>query len=155
VEPELLELLLQEPYLSLPAPKSTGRELFNLAWLQRLVDRHTAAIADVQATLCEYTAVTIAAAITRLSAMNPEHLLVCGGGAFNGELMRRLTAQLPRAQVKSTAGAGIAPEQVEAAMCAWLAERHVSGRPGNLTAVTGARGPRVLGALYRGSVTQM
>jgi anhydro-N-acetylmuramic acid kinase len=82
-------------------------------------------------------------------------VLVCGGGAFNGELMRRLAAQLPRAQVTSTTGMGIAPEQVEAAMCAWLAERHVTGQPGNLTAVTGARGPRVLGALYRGSVTQM
>jgi anhydro-N-acetylmuramic acid kinase len=152
VEPELLALLLQEPYLSLPAPKSTGRELFNLGWLQRLVDRHTAALADVQATLCEYTAVTIADGITRLSAMNPAQVLVCGGGAFNGELMRRLAAQLPRAQVRSTASAGIAPEQVEAAMCAWLAERHVTGRPGNLTAVTGARGPRVLGALYPGSV---
>jgi anhydro-N-acetylmuramic acid kinase len=153
VEPELLELLLQEPYLSLPPPKSTGRELFNFAWLQRLVDRHTAAIADVQATLCEYTAATIAAGIT--SAMNPVQVLVCGGGVFNGELMRRLAARLPGSQVQGTASHGIPPEQVEAAMCAWLAQRHVAGQPGNLTAVTGARGPRVLGALYRGSVTQM
>jgi anhydro-N-acetylmuramic acid kinase len=155
VEPELLDLLLQEPYLSLPPPKSTGRELFNLAWLQQLVDRHTAAIADVQATLCEYTASTIAAAITRLAAMRPVRVLVCGGGAFNDELMRRLRARLPDSQVQDTSGHGIAPEQVEAAMCAWLAERFIVGQPGNLTAVTGARGPRVLGALYRGSVTQM
>jgi anhydro-N-acetylmuramic acid kinase len=153
VEPELLELLLQEPYLSLPPPKSTGRELFNFAWLQRLVDRHTAAIADVQATLCEYTATTIAGAITRLSAMNPARVLVCGGGAFNGELMRRLAAQLPGVLVQTTTVHGIAPERVEAAMCAWLAERYVACKPGNLTSVTGARGPRVLGALYRGSVT--
>lgn len=155
VEPELLELLLQEPYLSLPPPKSTGRELFNLAWLQKLVDRHTAAIADVQATLCEYTACTIAAAITQGAAMRPVRLLVCGGGAFNGELMRRLRACLPGSQVEDTGSYGIAPDQVEAAMCAWLAERYVAGQPGNLTAVTGARGPRVLGALYRGAVMQM
>lgn len=155
VESELLELLLREPYLALPPPKSTGRELFNLAWLQQLVDRHTAAIADVQATLCEYTAITIALSVARLSAMNPARVLVCGGGAFNTELMRRLAARLPGSQVQSTGSHGIAPEQVEAAMCAWLAERYVTGRPGNLTAVTGARGPRVLGALYRGSVTRM
>jgi len=154
VEPELLELLLQEPYLSLPPPKSTGRELFNLAWLQQAADRHTAALADVQATLCEFTAATIATGITRLSGMKPARLLVCGGGAFNGELMRRLAAQLPGTQVENTGLHGIPPEQVEAAMCAWLAERHLAGQPGNLTAVTGARGPRVLGALYRGAVTQ-
>ena len=154
VEPELLELLLREPYLALPPPKSTGRELFNLPWLQQLVDRHTAALADVQATLCEYTASTIASSVTALSAMKPARVLVCGGGAFNAELMRRLAARFPGSKVQSTGTHGIAPEQVEAAMCAWLAERHLAGRAGNLTAVTGARGPRVLGALYRGSVTQ-
>ncbi|HXC59432.1 MAG TPA: anhydro-N-acetylmuramic acid kinase [Steroidobacteraceae bacterium] len=155
VEPELLELLLEEPYLALLPPKSTGRELFNFAWLQQAVDRHTAAIADVQATLCEYTAMTIAAGLTGLSGMKPARLLVCGGGAFNGELMRRLAAQLPGCAVEDTGSHGIPPEQVEAAMCAWLAERFVAGQPGNLTAVTGARGPRVLGALHRGAVTQM
>ena len=154
VEPELLELLLREPYLALPPPKSTGRELFNLPWLQQLVDRHTATLADVQATLCEYTATTIALAVTRLSGMKPARVLVCGGGAFNAELMRRLASRFPGSQVQSTAAHGIAPEQVEAAMCAWLAERYVAGQAGNLTAVTGARGPRVLGALYRGRVTR-
>jgi anhydro-N-acetylmuramic acid kinase len=153
VEPELLELFMQEPYLALPAPKSTGRELFNDAWLQRALHRHTATIADVQATLSEYTAATIAAGV-RGSGIHATQLLVCGGGAFNGELMRRLAAQFPGVAVRDTATAGIAPEQVEAAMCAWLAHQFLLGRPGNLVTVTGARGPRVLGALHRGGVTE-
>jgi anhydro-N-acetylmuramic acid kinase len=153
VEPKLLEVLLREPYLSLPPPKSTGRELFNRAWLQKVLDRHPAAIADVQATLCEYTAATIAAGITS-AGLAPSQLLVCGGGAFNGELMRRLALRLPGVPVRPTGTAGIPPEQVEAAMCAWLAHQFMEGLPGNLVAVTGARGPRVLGALHRGSVTE-
>jgi anhydro-N-acetylmuramic acid kinase len=152
VEPELLDLLLQEPYLSLPAPKSTGRELFNRPWLQKLLARHPAAIADVQATLCEFTAATIAAAVTG-AGLGPSQLLVCGGGAFNGELMRRLALRLPGVPVRPTGAVGIPPEQVEAAMCAWLAHQFMEGLPGNLVSVTGARGPRVLGALHRGSVT--
>lgn len=153
VEPKLLALLLQEPYLALPAPKSTGRELFNRPWLQRVLDRHPASIADVQATLCEFTAATIAAGILD-SGLAPSQLLVCGGGAFNGELMRRLALRMPGVPVRHTGTAGIAPDQVEAAMCAWLAHQFLEGRPGNLVAVTGARGARVLGALHRGGVTK-
>jgi anhydro-N-acetylmuramic acid kinase len=152
VHAALLQTLLAEPYLSLPPPKSTGRELFHRAWLAPALQRHPAAVADVQATLSEYTAVTIAMAVSAL-AHRPTELLVCGGGVFNRELMRRLALQLPGVTVASTAMRGIAPEQVEAALFAWLAHRYIEDLPGNLVAVTGARGPRVLGALYRGAVT--
>jgi anhydro-N-acetylmuramic acid kinase len=153
VEPALLELLLQEPYLALPAPKSTGRELFNRPWLQKALDRRTGSIADVQATLCEFTVATIVLGISQ-AELAPAQVLVCGGGAFNGELMRRLAARLPGVAVRHTGSVGIPPEQVEGAMCAWLAHQFLAGRPGNLVAVTGARGPRVLGALHRGGVTE-
>jgi anhydro-N-acetylmuramic acid kinase len=153
VEPALLSLLLQEPYLALTPPKSTGRELFHRQWLQRALDQHSVPIANVQATLCEYTAATIAAAIRRAN-LAPKQVLVCGGGAFNSELMRRLSAHFQDVPVGHTGNFGIPPEQVEAAMCAWLAHQFLAGQPGNLVAVTGARGPRVLGALHRGSVTE-
>jgi len=152
VEPELLELLLAEPYLAQKPPKSTGRELFHRAWLEQSLQKHPATIADVQATLSQYTAQTIAAGIAQ-AGLHPARLLVCGGGAFNGELMRRLAAELGPIPVGDTSACGIAPEQVEAAMCAWLAHRFLCGEAGNLVAVTGARGPRVLGALHRGAVT--
>jgi len=154
VEPELLEILLAEPYLARPHPKSTGRELFNRGWLERALEQHPATIADVQATLCQYTAQTIAAGIAA-AGLQPARVQVCGGGAFNGELMRRLAAALPASSVGDTSSCGIPPEQVEAAMCAWLAHRFLAGEPGNLVAVTGAQGPRVLGALHRGAVTEV
>ncbi len=153
VHAPLLQVLLQEPYLQRRPPKSTGRELFQRQWLQRALDLHPAGIAEVQATLCEYTAATIATAIRELSSLQPDEVLVCGGGARNRELLRRLALQLPQARVQSTAARGIAPEHVEAALFAWLAHRFLAGLPGNLVAVTGARGPRVLGALHRGAVT--
>lgn len=151
VQPALLATLLAEPYLSLPPPKSTGRELFHRAWLAPALARHHASPADVMATLSEYTAATIAAALQAMPAFAPGELLVCGGGAFNAELMRRLASRLPALQVASTASRGIPPDQVEAALFAWLAWRFLQGEPGNVTAVTGARGPRVLGGLYRGA----
>ncbi|MET0281346.1 MAG: anhydro-N-acetylmuramic acid kinase [Steroidobacteraceae bacterium] len=155
VQPGLLAALLEEPYLALPPPKSTGRELFRQAWLEPRLQAHPATPADVQATLCEYTAVTIARALASVPDFTPRELLVCGGGAFNLELMRRLALQLPQLRVHSTSTRGIAPEQVEGALIAWLAHRHIAGLPGNLVAVTGARGPRVLGALYPGAVTAL
>jgi anhydro-N-acetylmuramic acid kinase len=154
VHEPLLHVLLQEPYLQREPPKSTGRELFQRDWLQRALHVHPAGVADVQATLCEYTATTIATAIRNFANLQPEELLVCGGGAYNCELMRRLALQLPQTRVQTTAVRGIAPEHVEGALFAWLAHRFISGLPGNLTAVTGASGPRVLGALYRGAVTK-
>ncbi len=155
VNDDLLRTLQAEPYLARPAPKSTGRELFHRAWLDPLLQSHPAAVADVQATLCEFTASTIAQALESTQAFAPRELLVCGGGAFNRELMRRLAARLPHMQVVDTGARGIHPAQVEAALFAWLAHRYIEGLPGNLTAVTGARGARVLGALYKGAVTGM
>lgn len=151
VQPALLATLLAEPYLALPAPKSTGRELFHRAWLAPALALHPGAPADVMATLNEYTAASIAAALRAVPGFAPGELLVCGGGAFNAELMRRLAARLPGLKVASTATRGIPPDQVEAALFAWLAWRFLQGEPGNVTAVTGARGPRILGGLYRGA----
>ncbi|MEO8308969.1 MAG: anhydro-N-acetylmuramic acid kinase [Pseudomonadota bacterium] len=153
VHPELLRRLLTEPYLALAAPKSTGRELFRRELLDTALRGLDATVATVQSTLCQYTAVTIVDAISRIARAQPAELLVCGGGAYNAELMRRLASLLAR-PVHSTAQYGIAPQHVEAAAFAWLAHQYVQGQPGNLTAVTGARGPRVLGALYAGGVTK-
>jgi len=151
--PALLQALLTEPFLALPPPKSTGRELFHRAWLEPYLRQHPLAPEDVQATLCAYTAATIAAAVRNAPDFRPRELLVCGGGSRNGELMRQLAAQLPGLRVDTTLARGIAAEQVEAALFAWLAHRFLEGLPGNLVSVTGARGPRVLGALHRGAVT--
>jgi anhydro-N-acetylmuramic acid kinase len=151
---ELLRRLLTEPYLKRAPPKSTGRELFNRTLLDAALEGLDVTAADVQATLCEYTATTIAYGITFIARAQPAELLVCGGGAWNTELMRRLQVRMPEARVLTTAQRGIAPQHVEAAAFAWLAHQYLEGRPGNLTAVTGARGPRVLGGLYAGLVTK-
>ena len=147
VQPTLLDALLAEPYLSLPAPKSTGRDLFNAAWLQQKLHSFAAVTpADVQATLCAFTARTLADAITR-DAPEAEAVYVCGGGALNGQLMTSLQEAL-RKTVMSTEALGIAAMHVEAIAFAWLAARFCERLPGNLPVVTGARGPRILGALY-------
>jgi anhydro-N-acetylmuramic acid kinase len=149
VDPVLLQGLMTEPFLQRQPPKSTGRDLFNAGWLQCALQ----ALAlpprpeDVQATLAEFSASAASAALWT-HAPRTQRLLVCGGGAFNDHLMQRLAAQLPGMQVASTLEAGIAPQQVEALAFAWLAQAFFERRPGNLSAVTGARGPRVLGALY-------
>jgi anhydro-N-acetylmuramic acid kinase len=149
VDPDLLARLLAEPYLALPPPKSTGRDLFDAAWLDRQLAAHGRPMrpADVQATLCAYTAQTVSDALQAL-APRPSECLVCGGGALNGALMRRLADRLPDLTVGSTASAGLPPMQVEAAAFAWLARQHVRGEPANEPAVTGARGHRVLGARH-------
>jgi anhydro-N-acetylmuramic acid kinase len=151
---ELLRRLLTEPYLKLAPPKSTGRELFNRGLLEAAMEGLDVTPAAVQSTLCEYTATTIAYGITFIARAQPKEVLVCGGGAWNTELMRRLAARMPESRVLTTADHGIAPQQVEAAGFAWLAHQYLEGGPGNLTTVTGARGPRVLGALYAGGVTK-
>ena len=148
VLPALLADALAEPYFAAPAPKSTGRDLFHAAWLDGLLARHPdAAAADVQATLCELSAQSVAQAL-RGAMPGARELLVCGGGALNPELMRRLALQLPATAVISTAERDLPPLQVEAIAFAWLARAHVLRLPGNVPAVTGARGARVLGALY-------
>lgn len=148
VHAPLLTRLLDEPFLRATPPKSTGRDLFNPGWLAaKLVSFAALPAQTVQSTLAEFTA---AAASEALLRHGPEvsEVLVCGGGALNGDLMRRLAARLPGLTVASTAAAGLPPMQVEAAAFAWLAMAFVQRRPGNLPEVTGAKGPRVLGALY-------
>jgi anhydro-N-acetylmuramic acid kinase len=151
VHSELLQRLLQEPFLQQPPPKSTGRDLFNPTWLQTQLSSYGSYQAlkpiDVQATLTALTAHSCAHAVQRFG-LNSEQLLVCGGGALNTELMRQLQALLPNFQVADTGTCGLPPLQVEAAAFAWLARQCMLGLPGNLTAVTGASGPRILGAIY-------
>lgn len=147
VNTALLTRLMAEPYLALPAPKSTGRDLFNPAWLTtRLAEFANLAPVDVQSTLTAFTARSLAEAIRR-DAPQTDAVYVCGGGALNGCLMNMLRVELGK-PVMSTASLGIAPNHVEAIAFAWLAERFCVRLPGNLPAVTGARGPRILGALY-------
>ncbi len=149
VLPELLSALLSEPWLGLPPPKSTGRDLFHPGWLQPHLDRVPGAAAvDVQATLCEFTAACAASHLQR-QAPQTQELIVCGGGAYNADLLARLRARLPGVDVLNSDQRGLPPLQVEAAAFAWLARAHVEGQPGNLPAVTGASGARVLGALHR------
>jgi anhydro-N-acetylmuramic acid kinase len=131
-----------------PPPKSTGRDLFNPAWLAgKLADFGPMAPVDVQATLTELTACACAADVQHYGAASKE-VIVCGGGAFNDHLMQRLQAHLPAAQVRSSHAAGLPPLQVEAAAFAWLARKTLLREPLSLEKVTGARGARILGAIY-------
>ncbi|MBW8896577.1 MAG: anhydro-N-acetylmuramic acid kinase [Massilia sp.] len=151
VDDDLLGLLLDEPYFRQPPPKSTGRDLFHAAWLDaKLARRPGLAPADVQATLTRLTAVSIARAIeAETSAQPAQAVYVCGGGAYNGVLLRDIAAALGgRIPVASTDTLGVAPNRVEALAFAWLGYRFLRRQPGNLPAVTGAAGPRILGALY-------
>lgn len=144
----LLESLQREPYFVLPPPKSTGRDLFHASWL----DQHLAAFAgispvDVQATLAELTAWVCARDLARWGPEVTE-MRVCGGGAFNTDLMARIAARAPGVRVRSTGEAGLPPDQVEACAFAWLARQFVRREPASLPSVTGARGARVLGCLH-------
>lgn len=143
----LLDALLREPWLALPPPKSTGRELFNLGWLEQHL-RHFPGIAaqDVQATLNEFTAVSIAQQVQLNDGC--DRLLACGGGSRNPLLMARLAAHLAGTEVTMTDTIGINGDDMEALAFAWLAFRTLSGLPGNLPAVTGAREKSVIGAIY-------
>ncbi|WHZ12990.1 MAG: anhydro-N-acetylmuramic acid kinase [Burkholderiaceae bacterium] len=148
VDPALLGALLAEPFLAAPPPKSTGRDLFNMEWLQaRLQGFAALPAADVQATLAEFTARCAADALS-LQGADSCTLIVCGGGALNTHLMQRLQAGLPLVAVTSSEAHGLPPLQVEAAAFAWLARKTLRREPGNLPGVTGARGPRVLGAIH-------
>jgi anhydro-N-acetylmuramic acid kinase len=147
VDPALLASMRADPYFALPPPKSTGRDQFHLSWL----DDHLRALAappaaaDVQATLVELTAQTVADDLRRHAPLT-SRLWVCGGGADNGTLVAALARRLAGVTVCSTAAAGIAPTAVEPAAFAWLAHAHLERLPGNCPEVTGARGARVLGA---------
>ena len=149
---DLLAELSDEDYLHQAPPKSTGRDLFNPAWLAKKLKAFAHLVpADVQATLCTFTAATLGDAITQ-SAADVSAVYVCGGGAFNGTLMQKLQDELSlrgcHASVNSTSKLGVPPNQVEALAFAWLAQRFTLRLPGNLPDVTGAQGLRILGALY-------
>ena len=149
VMPALLDVLLADPFFRAPPPKSTHRDRFNLQWLEEKLraagTREEAE--DVQATLVALTARTIADAI-RGYAPDADEVLVCGGGAKNATLMLALGRELKPRKLRTTGDEGVAVEQVEALAFAWLAREALAGRPGNLPEVTGAKGPRVLGAIY-------
>ncbi len=149
VLPTLLAAMLAEPFFQLPPPRSTGRDLFNPAWLQQHLDRlaRQARPEDVQATLLELSAHSMAQALLAHGG-SAGRLAVCGGGALNRQLMQRLEAFLPGWAVHPSDDLGLPAMQVESAAFAWLAMRHCEGLAGNLPAVTGARGPRVLGAWH-------
>lgn len=146
VLPELLERLLAHEFFNRPPPKSTGREMFNLQNLKLALAGNERPV-DVQATLCDLTATGIARALAEHCA-GAGVVYLCGGGARNNTLHERLAALLPGKRVAVTDELGIAAESVEAAAFAWLAQRTLAGEPGNLPQVTGARGLRVLGAIY-------
>ncbi len=146
--PELLEQLLDDPYFTRPAPKSTGREYFHLEWL----DRHLRAFArptapeDVQATLVDLTAASIARSVQSLRGAG--EVFVCGGGVHNRTLMARLAHDLDGIRLETTDAIGLHPDWVEAAAFGWLAYRTLQGHAGNLPSVTGARHAAILGGIY-------
>lgn len=146
----LLDALLEDAYFARPAPKSTGPEHFSPQWLQHHLDEDPALRPqDVQATLLELTARSVALAV-RSHAAKADALLVCGGGVHNRRLMERLGELLAPMPVASTATVGIDPDYVEACAFAWLARQRLLEQAGNLAAATGARAPAVLGGIYSG-----
>ena len=147
VSQSLLQQLQQAAYFSQSPPKSTGRDVFHLGWLEGHLTSGEYSAQDVQATLCELTAWACAKDL-RLHAPQTQALAVCGGGALNTHLMQRLAANLPGVKVQTTEAWGLPVMQVEAAAFAWLASRTLRGLPGNQPAVTGAKGARLLGAIY-------
>ena len=144
--PELLRALRADPYFAMPPPKSTGRDRFHLRWLDKYL-KTAYPPQDVQRTLVALTAQSLVAAIDEHCAGASE-VLVCGGGAHNGVLMGEIAATLAPRRLATTAEDGIAVNEVEALAFAWLARESIAGRPGNVPTVTGAHGPRVLGAVY-------
>ncbi|WP_313219115.1 anhydro-N-acetylmuramic acid kinase, partial [Stenotrophomonas sp.] len=147
VDEPLLAHWRADPWFALPPPKSTGREQFHLAWAEAAMDGEARSPADVQATLLELTAATVADALLA-HLPGAARLLVCGGGVRNPALLRRLGARLPGVVIESSAVHGLDPDYLEAMGFAWLAQRTLDGLPGNLPSVSGARGPRILGAIH-------
>jgi anhydro-N-acetylmuramic acid kinase len=146
IERLLEKIISTEEYFSLEAPKSTGTEYFSSSWLENFLDGTEDAV-DVQATLVELTALTIADAISRLP-QRPASLFVCGGGAQNRFLLERLAARLPNAPLATTESLGLHPDFVEASAFAWLARERVNRRAGNVPEVTKARRGAILGGVY-------
>jgi len=143
----LLRQMLSDPYFSLPAPKSTGREYFNLGWIQEhLINHPKLDPAVIQSTLCELSVTTIKDAINN-SVDSIDQLITCGGGTQNKHLIARLQASID-CDVFSSAELGIDPDYIEALAFAWLAKQTLEHKPGNIPSVTGARKNKILGAIY-------
>ena len=147
VHAELLQRCLSDTWFALPPPKSTGRDLFNLSWVETKMQGLNISPADVQTTLTALTAHTIASAL-QTEMPDCQRVLVCGGGSHNPVLMQHLRQLLAPMQIETTEAHGLHPDYVEAAAFAWLAKETLANRPGNLPAVTGAKGLRVLGVVY-------
>ena len=145
---EVLERLLADAYFAKVAPKSTGREHFNLAWLEQHVAIAQYKSQDIQATLLELTCQSISSAITTY-AKNATEVFVCGGGAHNLHMLQRLSQLLEPVTVATTAVLGVQPDWVEAAAFAWLARQTMHQQAGNLMSVTGAKRPVILGGIYQ------
>ena len=148
IDEDLLELLLDEPYFSESEPKSTGREYFKGDWLEARLAKlnHTVNAVDVQATLLELTATTVVTEIE--NQLEPDQVLICGGGAHNCALIDRIGELLPGCQVDTTESFGLAPDWVEAVTFAWLAHQRIEENPIDTCSVTGANKPVVLGGIY-------
>lgn len=146
--PELMDQLLRHPFLALTPPKSTGREEFNLDWLNDQLAQLGGDYpdADIQATLAAFTVASISDA---LAGQDLAEVLVCGGGALNPQLMGGLAGAMSPIAVKSTQSAGLDPEWVEACAFAWLARQTLKGFTGNAPGVTGASAARILGGIYQ------
>ena len=153
VNNDLLTRLRRDKFFKLPPPKSTGRELFNLRWLERHLKRIKKRIVrkHVQASLCELTAVSISEAIQEYAA-EAKSIIICGGGVHNTALMFRLQCLLEHQQIRSSEDYGIDPDAMEAIGFAWLAQQTLAIQPGNLPSVTGATHPVVLGGIYPGGI---
>ena len=143
----LLQQLLAEPYLSAAPPKSTGRELFNLPWLEAKLGQRARRPQDVQATLQEFTAASVAAAVREHAP--GASLYACGGGAHNTALLAAIARLVEPSPVASTAALGLDPDYVEAIAFAWFARRTLGGLTSSAASVTGAAGARILGGVYR------
>ncbi|MEO8011201.1 MAG: anhydro-N-acetylmuramic acid kinase [Dokdonella sp.] len=147
VDEGVLSSLLEDPYFTAMTPKSTGREQFNLAWLQPFLASKAREPADVQATLLALSARAIADSL-RVSGFAGSNVYACGGGVHNAALMAAIAHAINPLRIASTLAIGVDPDYVEAALFAWLARERVEGRPGNRVDVTGARGSRLLGAIH-------
>jgi anhydro-N-acetylmuramic acid kinase len=153
VNEPLLGIMLADPYFELPPPKSTGFEYFNGSWVRAKIGasgQPDVSNADVQSTLCELSARTIATSILKF-APDIDEVLVCGGGVHNTDLIDRLRSYLSGVVVQGTDVHGLHPDWVEAAAFAWLAKRRLENKTGNVPEVTGAASAEVLGSIYSGT----
>lgn len=147
---ELLEVLLDDKYFSLAAPKSTGRDYFSLPWVEQAMHRLQLKISakDLLSTLVELTAISISDAIKSLNQSSTELVTIVGGGAYNDFLLQRIQSHLPELRVQTSQAMQVNPNAIEAMLCAWLAHERLNNRPVRLSAVTGALRDAVLGGIW-------